>query len=204
MIIYGNKATKTGHQSLFNSKCSHCGTKGSLEMYTFSRYFHIFWIPVFPYRKEAVTQCNHCKQVLKKKEFSADLLSDYEEMKVNTKTPYWQFIGLLLFIFLIIAVVNSIREDNKRDIAYLTTPKTGDIYEIYTVGEGYTLYKVSDVKTDSVYVIFNKYQSNKKSGLNQSKMTEAGSFIEEEYLPIAKKDLLKMKDKGEIEGVRRR
>jgi len=203
MIIYGNKATKTGHQHLFNSKCSHCGTKGDMEMYTFSRYFHIFWIPFFPYKKEAVTQCGHCKKVMTKKEFSADLLSDYEEMKINAKTPYWQFIGLALFAFLIFAVVNSIREDNKRDLAYLSAPKKGDIYEIHTAGEGYTLYKVSEVKTDSVYVIFNKFQSDKKSGLTQPKMNDAGSFIEEDYLPIAKKDLLKMKDKGEIEAVRR-
>jgi phage terminase large subunit GpA-like protein len=69
MIIYGQRATKTGHQSLYNTTCHHCNSKNSLEMYTFSRYFHVFWIPFFPYRKEALTQCNHCKQILNKKIF---------------------------------------------------------------------------------------------------------------------------------------
>ena len=188
---------------MFNAKCSHCGTKGSLEMFTFSRYFHIFWIPFFPYKKDAITQCNHCKQVLHKKEFSSELLSDYEEMKVNAKTPYWQFIGLVLFVVLVIAVVNSIREDNKKDIAWLSAPEKGDVYEIHTTDGTYTLYKVSEVTNDSVYVIFNKFQSTKRSGLTKSKMNEADSYIEEDYLAIAKKDLLKMKDKDEIEAVRR-
>jgi zinc-ribbon family len=203
MIIYGHKATKTGHQSLFGTKCSNCNTKDSIEMYTFSRYFHIFWIPIFPYRKEAVTQCNHCKQVLNKKQFSADLLSLYDEMKMNIKTPYWQFIGIGLFAVLIIAITFSIKEDNKRDTAYLMAPKVGDIYEIKIAYKNYTLYKVSEVAADSVYVLFNKFESNKRTGLNQAKMNMPESFTEDEWLPIAKKDLLLMKEKGEIEEVRR-
>ena len=203
MIIYGNKATKTGHQSLFGTKCSNCDTKDSLEMYTFSRYFHIFWIPVFPYKKEAVTQCNNCKQILNKKEFSSALLSQYEEMKVSSKTPYWQYIGLAVFGVLIFSIVYSIREDDKRDKAYLAAPKTGDIYEIKTIDGAYTLYKVSEVTADSVYVLFNQYQSNKQSGLSESKMTAASSFIQEDPMPIAKKDLAAMKEKGEIQGVNR-
>jgi hypothetical protein len=203
MIIYGNKATKTGHQSLFGAKCSNCNTRDSLEMYTFSRYFHLFWIPVFPYRKEALTQCNHCKQVLNKKEFSADLLGQYEEMKMNIKTPYWQFIGAGLLAALIISISFSIKEDNKRDAAYLTAPKVGDVYEIKIAYKSYTLYKVSEVTADSVYVLFNKFESNKRTGLNQAKMNMPESFIEDEWLPIAKKDLLLMKEKGEIEEVRR-
>jgi hypothetical protein len=172
-------------------------------MYTFSRYFHIFWIPVFPYKKEAITQCNHCKQILNKKEFSSDLLSQYEEMKANIKKPYWQYIGAVLFAVLIISVIASIREDNKKDIAFLNAPEKGDIYQIRTTDGQYTLYKVSEVKTDSVYVLFNEFQTNKQSGLRQSTMNAASSFITEDYLPIAKKYLLIMKEKGEIQGVNR-
>lgn len=203
MIVYGNKATKTGHQNLFGTKCSHCGTRDSLEMYTFSRYFHLFWIPVFPYKKEAVTQCNHCKQVLNKKEFPSELLSQYEEMKTTAKTPYWQYIGLLIFGGLILLLVFSIQEDDKRDKAYLAAPKAGDIYEIKTTDGAYTLYKVSQVTADSVYVLFNQFQSNKISGLRKSEMTATSSFIQEDPMPIAKKDLATMKEKGEIQGVKR-
>lgn len=201
MIISGNRATKTGHQSLFGTKCNSCSSKEALEMYTFSRYFHIFWVPFFPYRKEAITQCNHCKQILNKKEFSSDLSLQYEEMKTNIKTPYWQYIGGVLFVVLIISIFSSIKEDNKRDIAFLNAPQPGDIYKIRTPDGQYTLYKVSEVKSDSVYVLFNEFETNKQSGLRQVKMNEATSFITEDYLPIAKKDLMAMKEKGEIQGV---
>lgn len=203
MLIYGNKATKTGHQDLFGVKCPHCQTKDSLEMYTFSRYAHLFWIPLFPYKKEAVTQCNHCKQVLTKKEFNGELLDRYEEMKKQARTPIWQFIGLFLFGILVATVLYSAAEDEKRDKQYLAEPKAGDIYEIKTEDGNYTLYKVAAIKSDSVYVMFNKYQSTARSGLSKNEITAMASFIKEDLSPIAKHDLLNMKTKGEILRVKR-
>ncbi len=203
MLIYGNRATKTGHQSLFGIKCPHCQTKDSLEMYTFSRYAHLFWIPMFPYKKEAVTQCNHCKQVLNKKEFTSDLMQQYEEMQANTKKPLWQFAGLGVFGGLIALGVYTAAQDDKKDITYLSAPKTGDVYEIKLGYREYTLYKVSDVLADSVYVMPNQFQTNKQSGLSKTEITKASSFIQDEYIPIAKKDLAAMKEKGEIISVNR-
>ena len=203
MLIYGNRATKTGHQDLFGIKCPHCQTKDSLEMYAFSRYAHVFWIPFFPYKKEAVTQCNHCKQVLHKKEFTAELLEKYEEMKPNLKKTYWQFIGLVLFIALIGSIIYSNSQDDKRDNAYLTAPKTGDVYEVKLADGEYTLYKVSEVMDDSVYVLLNQYQTNKKTGLAKKEIQSNSSYLTDGYLPIAKKQLLAMKAKGEITGVNR-
>ncbi len=204
MVIFGHRATKTGHQSLFGTTCQHCGTKNTLEMYTFSRYFHVFWIPCFPYRKEAVTQCNHCKQVLHKKEFSADLLQSYEEMKANTKTPYWQFIGAVLFSVLIISVVLSIQEDNKKDNLYLGNPAVGDVYEIRTPTNQYTLYKVSKIVNDSIYVAINEYETNKLSGLEKAEMNSPSSFIEDELISLSIKQLTSMKGDGTIHRVRRK
>ncbi len=203
MIIYGHRATKTGHHSLFGVKCQHCQTNDSLEMYTFSRYAHIFWIPLFPYKKEAVTQCNHCRQILTKKEFSQELQDKYEEIKTNTKTPYWQFAGTALIGLLIISGIYSGIQDDKRDHAFLTNPKAGDIYEIKTDKGQYTLYKVADVKEDTVFVMLNQFETNNKSGLTKKEMAAASSYIEDEYLPIAKTALLKMKESGEIQGVKR-
>ncbi len=172
-------------------------------MYTFSRYFHLFWIPIFPYRKEAVTQCNHCKRVLHKKQFTADLLGRREEMKTNIKTPYWQFIGAGLLAALIISITFSIKEDNKRDIVYLNAPKVGDIYEVKLNSSSYTLYKVMDVTADSVFVLFNKFETTGQSGLNKAEMNGANSFTEDNGMSIARKNLLDLKEKGDIDGVRR-
>ena len=203
MIIYGHRATKTSHQNLFGIKCPHCESRDTLEMYTFSRYAHIFWIPLFPYKKEAVTQCNHCKQVLTKKEFSSELLSKYDEVKANIKTPYWQFAGTALIALLIISGVYSGIQDDKKDNAFLTAPKAGDIYEIKTDKGQYTLYKVAEVKADSVFVLINQYETNKRTGLTKKEMTASDSYIQDEYLPIAKSELLKMKASGEIQSVKR-
>lgn len=203
MIVYGHRATKTGHQSLFGVKCPHCEAKDSLEMYTFSRYAHIFWIPLFPYKKEAVTQCNHCKQILSKKEFTSGIQAKYEEMKLNIKTPYWQFIGLAAIAFIVILGVYTGIQDDKRDKAFLNAPKAGDIYEIRTTGGQYTLYKVAEVKKDTVYVMFNEFETNKKSGLSGKEFVLEDNYLKDGYQPFSKSDLLKMKESGEIQAVNR-
>jgi zinc-ribbon family len=203
MLIYGNRAIKTGYQSLFGTKCSHCGTKDSLEMYTFSRYFHIFWIPMFPYKKEATTQCSHCKQILQKKEFDSSLLLQYEEMKLNARKAYWQFIGSGLLVFLIFAVATSIKEDNKNDISYLSAPKVDDIYEVELDDGAYSLYKIKEVTSDSIFVIRNKFQTNKLTALAKGEFLKEDSFLEDEYLSFSKKALLPMKTSGTIVHVKR-
>jgi hypothetical protein len=206
MLIYGNRATKTGHHNLFGTKCSHCNTANSLEMYTFSRYAHIFWIPLFPYKKEAVTQCNHCKQVLTKKEFDSTLTEKFNDIKTQTKTPYWQFIGLGLIVLGIAAGTYGAAEDNKRDKVFLNAPATGDVYEIRMGTGKYTLYKVASVKADSVFVMPNQYEVNISTGLTKAEMNTPTSFVtdKEEQLGFTKKELLLLKDKGEIMNVRRR
>jgi hypothetical protein len=200
MIIYGARSTKTGHHDLFGTKCSHCGNANTLELYTFSRYAHIFWIPLFPFKKDAVTQCNHCKQILSKKEFNAELLDKYNEVKANTKTPYWQFAGLVLIALGIVAGVYGEAQNNKEDNSFLTAPKSGDVYQVKTFGGNYTLYKVASVTPDSVYVMPNQYEVNKISGLRKSDMTDPANFItdESELLAFSIKDLAKKKEAGEI------
>jgi hypothetical protein len=62
-------------------------------MHLFQRYAHVFWIPLFPIGKTGVSQCSHCKQILKLKEMPFALRLSYENMKSQTTTPFWVFSG---------------------------------------------------------------------------------------------------------------
>jgi hypothetical protein len=104
MLLYGLKVTQTSQQNLFGVKCGHCNTQGSTEMCTFSKYLHVLRIPFFPVKKVAITQCNRCRQVCSKKNFSPDLQHRFNQMKSNIVTPYWQFTGIVL-IFILAAMV---------------------------------------------------------------------------------------------------
>ncbi len=98
MLLYGLKVTKTGQQNLFGIKCGHCQTQGSTDMCTFSKYVHILRIPLFPVKNVVVIQCNRCRQVSSKKNFSPDLRRRFNEMKSTIEKPWWQFTGIVLIL----------------------------------------------------------------------------------------------------------
>jgi len=93
MLIFGIRSTLL-HQFHITQKCGNCNNAETVNMYVFQKYFHIFWVPVFPIGQRTVSQCTFCKQVLETNQMPAsysDALSDFQQ---QTKTPWWAFIGL--------------------------------------------------------------------------------------------------------------
>jgi phage FluMu protein Com len=202
MIIYGSKATQVATENI-NDKCPNCGTQNSIQMTVFQKYAHVFWIPFFPIGKTAATQCSHCKQVLQKKEFTGNLNNDYETLKSNSKTPIWTFSGLALLTALIIWGTISGKQNDEKNAKLILTPQKGDIYEIKKDYKQYTLYKVENIAGDTVFVFVNQYETNKITGLSGLKNKGDEAFIQEP-LPILKKELKVMLDKGEIIDIDRK
>ncbi len=201
MIIYGSRA-KLIAKEIVPGKCPHCGTLNSVEMNVFQRYAHVFWIPFFPVGKTGVSQCDHCKQVLKLKEMPADLRLTYDNLKGQAKKPVWMYTGLgLLAVLVTIGVISSKAQDEK-NAKLIQEPRNGDVYEIKNNSRQYTLYKVAQVKGDSVFVYMNEYASNKLSGLSDIKRKGPGAYTEE-MEPFTKAELKKMLDEGEIMDIER-
>jgi len=201
MIIYGVRSTQLGKEILAD-KCLSCGTQNSIELYVFQKYAHVFWIPLFPVGKTVVSQCDHCKQVLKQKEIPSSLISSYENIKSQTKTPLWTFSGLALIAILITVTVINDQKNDKENAQLILTPKSGDIFEIKTKENQYTVYKVDEVQGDSVYIRINEYETNKLSGLGELKSKGEKNFSEETYA-FSKTELKKMLEQGEIIDVER-
>ena len=154
MIIYGQKSKELAHQTLFEN-CPNCGASNCVELFVLQNYAHVFWIPSFPVGKTGVSQCSNCKKVLKLKEMPADFKSAYQNLKSQTKTPIWTFIGIGAFgVFLFAIWVIGNQEKEKYAAILQTPPQVGDIYEISTKGKNYTLYKVTAVEKDSISVRF--------------------------------------------------
>ena len=201
MIIYGSKANHIATE-LTQGKCDSCGTQGSVYLSVFHKYAHIFWIPFFPIGKTAVSQCQHCKKVSKLNEFSSATRMDYDNLKSQRKTPLWMFSGLALVAIFIVFTSYESSVNAKRNAARILAPMEGDIFEIKTEDNQYTLYKVARVEQDSVLIRFNEYQTNKSTGLIDLKRKGDASFSELMF-PIAKKELKTMLEKGEIMDIER-
>jgi hypothetical protein len=73
---------------------------------------------------------------------------------------------LVLFGAMIVwrLVVNN---NDKKNVQLVLQPQAGDIYEMATENDHYTLLKVGRVQGDSVFVHINEYEAGKRSGLSQ-------------------------------------
>ncbi|PID69053.1 MAG: hypothetical protein CR968_00110 [Flavobacteriia bacterium] len=75
----------------------------------FSKYAHIFWIPLFPLFKKGVCECTHCKSTNDKKHMNEELRFAYDNVKLNAKRPFWQWIGLIIiFVVFILPILTSL------------------------------------------------------------------------------------------------
>ncbi len=110
MIIYGTRSSK-GKAVLSDIECPHCNTKGQMVFQSAIRYFHVFWIPFFPFKKVAVGQCQHCKKVYDKKSLEPSVFAKIQEVQQKQKYSVFQFTGLL--IIAAIAIWVNIPESEK-------------------------------------------------------------------------------------------
>ncbi len=196
MIIYGTNSSNVA-TSKVAAKCPACETANSFEMAVFQKYAHIFWIPLFSVGKTGATGCTNCKQVLQANEFPATITENYEGLKTQAKTPPWTFTGLVIIIALVSWAVINDKQNDKQNAETILTPQQGDIYEIKTATQQYTLYKVGQVDADTVYLLLNDYETNKPSGLSDLK-AKGDEAYSAELFPLLKADLKEMLDKGEI------
>jgi hypothetical protein len=201
MVIYGIRARhKSAHR--LPGPCSHCGTEGSVELNIFQRYAHVFWIPLFPVGRLAQTGCEHCKEVRSGKGLHAAEKLLYRDLAKDDRTPVWMFSGVLLVGILIpLAFWQSGRNDLAVR-ARLQAPMLGDVYQIKLDNSRYTIFKVVDVSSDSVGVLWSTSETNKLRGLTRLKAEgDAAYGDEEEAFSLA--DLQRMRDNDVIFAVDR-
>jgi len=199
MIIYGSKSKELAKEIL-TDKCQNCGTQNSIDMHVFQKYAHVFWIPFFPMGKTGLSQCDHCKQVLKLKEMPPALTASYDNLKAQTKTPIWMFSGLALVAALIIIGVISDNKKDEKNAQLILTPQVGDIFEVKTKDNQYTLYKVDEVQGDSVFIQSSNFEVNKVTGLDDLKKKE----YSDDVYGFSKTELKEMLNKGEILDIDRK
>jgi hypothetical protein len=59
IIFYGWRTVAMGADDILVS-CPSCEGTTTADIMVYSKYFHIFWIPMFPFEKTALTVCAGC------------------------------------------------------------------------------------------------------------------------------------------------
>ena len=200
MIVYGSKAVHLTSEQSQTAICPSCNTQGSLIFSVFRKHAHLFWIPLFPFGKNGVSECQHCKNVLDAKEMPEPIKRDFESLKDETKGPLWQFSGLILIALLMIWGNYSNTENKKLNLTYLASPKKGDVYEYKIEKRSYSTLKVIGITKDSVFITQNEYEISRKSKLY--KIDKPENYSDWSY-GISMNDLKEMYDSGEIFDINR-
>ena len=104
ILIYGRKKAYINIGEI-NIKCPSCESHNWADMMVYSYYYHIFWVPIFPFDKEASVACQKCGLRRHELSFSERLISNFDEIKDKYRHPWYTYIGIGAFTLLIVLVV---------------------------------------------------------------------------------------------------
>lgn len=169
MIFYGTNGALVRTAPLPGASCPACATSNSLQLSVFSRYAHIYWIPLFPYSKPSVVQCTHCQQAWDAKATPAQLQPAVTDLKKQTRAPWWHWSGLALIAVGIVVAMFASSRDARANKAYLAAPRAGDIYTVHSPGDStkYSLLKVLSAKGNTVELVANEYEIDNRHPIDE-------------------------------------
>lgn len=158
MIIGTKTKTLTTHY-LPEQSCQSCD-KVNVSLIVRSSYFHILWIPVFPYKKENILACENCRSTNSLISESPEINHLGNQLKSNSRHPYYLFSGLSIIPVFLIWFVLFLGSNDERMRDQLLNPLPNDIYFLYNnnepSGKKYSLLKVRTIKGDTIYTSFNR------------------------------------------------
>lgn len=199
MIIYGVGKKHLLTESL-DGKCPKCNSDDSISMEVSAKYFHIFWIPFATYGKKVFVICLKCRFNWDLDFLPQQFKEQYAQIKSSIHTPRYLFTGLVLTLLIIVFFIFRGIEKDKRTEEYIYTPKAGDIYEIKTEDNWYTLLTIVNVIDDSVFVCYHKYEIDRKYDLKD--LNREKDFDAEIYFYF-KDELINLYNEGNVLSVER-
>lgn len=197
MIIFGTRS-KVLSGSTATANCDYCSSTQTVRLSFVLRYFHIFWIPMFPLSKTGVSQCSHCKQTLYANQMPNALKLVYEEEKKKVKTPWvYRFRLILIGLFFAFVIASIVFGGvNKK---YLNQPMVNDIYEVKYGNRQYVLYKVIAVNGSDVVVVESVETGRKASDVSKIKKDGVYKTSEITFTKAQLEELVKERKLRDIE-----
>lgn len=190
MFFWGIKTRKLREGELTNLKCEYCGETETYMEYTFSqKYFHLYWIPLFPLRKKTEVYCDDCCVTYENNKIPKEAAKklNYIKDRHPIRTPVWMFSGtIILAVFFSWAFYQSDKHDAV-EAGYIDNPKKGDVYFVDS-GPEYSTFRIDKVDNESVYYTSNdtsvskytkvffinndKYYTDKKGSVSRKKLKD--------------------------------
>ncbi|WP_223652960.1 zinc-ribbon domain-containing protein [Hymenobacter psoromatis] len=109
LFFFGIGTTTISTQRLEGLACHYCGTLGALLLTIYSRYLHLFWIPVIPLGKQSLTQCTHCQQQLREGQMPPAYRQAADQQKQRARLPISNYLVLAIMggLLAVVAVIGA-------------------------------------------------------------------------------------------------
>lgn len=212
MLVFGTRSKVVDGPTVQGQSCPNCG-QSSYVSFGAIRYFHIFWIPVFPFSKKVGLQCSNCKHTALGKDVP-DMLQDPVRPEVFSggKTlPL--FTGSVLIAGLVAFGAYSADQDDKRELAYVQDPAVSDVYimdfsqvfEEVDAGYRFGVMRVEAVDAATIELSVSNYGYNKASipTSDLRRDMSGDDFFSPETVSVARESLVEWKQSNVIRDVQR-
>ena len=209
MIIYGY-STRVGKAKPAQGNCPSC-SNGPLFATTVFRYFHIYWIPLFPFSRKLALVCSHCKKTFFQKDLQEqDRFSALSQMRPDPFSV-WLFTGVFLIVAGIGAVFYFDQQEKKELQAYFSSPKHNDLYIVRTSKPiivnnktlTYVVYRLNSNSPENRCFAPSAYAFPTAGSANaalQNQLAQPGGFTEDEVC-IQEAKLNEMMKQGYLSSV---
>ena len=101
---YGQSTTPIGADEVF-VRCPSCEKNSWADMMVESQYFHMFWVPIFPFDKLINLICKDCGLRRYGLPFNESIIPTYKEIEHQFRHPVRTFIPVLIVVFLVIVAI---------------------------------------------------------------------------------------------------
>lgn len=71
-------------------------------------YYHVYFIPIFPYDKNVNIICGNCGLKRYGLSFDQNLFSHYEEIKRKYRHPFYTYTGAAILILILVGTILSV------------------------------------------------------------------------------------------------
>ena len=204
MIFYGTRGTKIKEGQINNVVCPNCDNLTSMSYGIYGRYAHLYWIPTFPIGKKTIIECNSCKKTYNVTSLPQAIKTKFEFEKQGARIPVWHFSGAILIGCIIGLIGYFSAQDNVENSEQIANPLEGDVYSLQMDESSiYSTMKVVRVTTDSVFVVYNDYETDMKSGISTIDVEKNYSESPESADSYTKEELLFYFEEGTIYDVDR-
>ena len=95
LLIHGTKEVPIGVDEI-TMRCPSCEAHTPTDLMVSSRYIHVYYLPLFPYSKEAFVACQECGHKRSGLPFDRKLFSNYHEIRSKFRHPFYTYAGVTI------------------------------------------------------------------------------------------------------------